>query len=47
MRQQVAAPCWLAPGDPGRALVLVIPHPDPSIATREARVEVARFAWQE
>jgi hypothetical protein len=47
MRQQVAAPCWLAPGDPGRALVLVIPHPDPSTATREARVEVARFAWQD
>lgn len=45
MRQRVAAPCWIAPGDPARALVLVIPSPDPP-ATPGARVEVSDFVWR-
>lgn len=45
MRQRVAAPCWLAPGAPGHALLVVIPDPDPATHTPESRVDVSRFAW--
>lgn len=47
MRWPVAPPCWLAPGDPGRALVLVIPAPDAARQAPDARVEVVDFAWRE
>src|SRR5581483_9978670 len=46
MRLAVGEPCWLEPGEPGRALVVVIPHPDPAHRTADVRVDVARFAWR-
>ena len=47
MRQRVAAPCWLAPGAPGHAVLVVIPDPDPATHTPATRVDVSRFAWLE
>lgn len=47
MRLRVAAPCWLASGDPGRAAVIVIPHPDPATHRPETRVDVSGFAWRD
>ena len=47
MSRTVPAPCWLAPDDPGRALVLVIPAADAAGKAPEARVEVVDFAWRE
>jgi hypothetical protein len=47
MRRAVAAPCWLAPDDPGRALVLVIPEHDGAAGAPDTRVEVSDFAWLE
>jgi len=45
MRQRVDAPCWLASGATGSALVVVIPDPDPATHGPESRVEVSGFAW--
>lgn len=45
MRQRVAAPCWLAPGATGSALIVVIPDPDPNTHAPGSRVDVSRFAW--
>lgn len=47
MRQRVDAPCWLAPGDPGSALVVVIPPPDPTTTRPGSRVDVSAFAWRD
>ena len=47
MRRTVDAPCWLAPDDPGRALVLVIPDHQAAAQVPAARVEVFDFAWRE
>jgi hypothetical protein len=45
MQLAVDPPCWLEPGEPGRALVVVIPHPDPA-ERAGARVDVSRLAWR-
>ncbi|MBY0274114.1 hypothetical protein K2Z84_02140 [Candidatus Binatia bacterium] len=46
MRLRVDEPCWLEPGDPGRAAVIVIPNSDPRTYRPETRVDVSGFAWQ-
>lgn len=46
MRLRVDQPCWLAPGDPGRAAVIVIPHPDARTYRADSRVDVSGFAWR-
>jgi len=43
MRQRVGAPCWLEPGDPGSALLVVIP--EQATAVPETSVDVSGFAW--
>jgi hypothetical protein len=44
LRRSVDAPCWLEPGDPGHALVVVIPNPSGNRDPR-AHVGISDLTW--